>query len=358
MNRRGRGTSQKMTTARAAVQNGRSERTMSGLIRSVAAPIHSAIHTAIHTRIHAAIHDEIHDAIHHVIQTVIHSSGFAALLVRLLILLVSFMLPVSVMLPGWVLAQTTGSAQMMGMGSAGVASDNGSHSVFVNPAAMLRTSTSIAISWSRFVGLRAFSNFSAATILTAGRSRFGLGLHRFGSDFYHRTSLTLAAAYPLENLLLGLSTTGKRIYQGSNYDALQAVEVHLGAVMALSEGVYAAFTATNVFQSAYFGTSEKLPSDLSAGIDILIHPDIRTSADLVKDLHHPVSVRWGMAWHPVERFAVYAGFSTRPQTYAAGFRLKTEDWHLTIAFQQHIPLGLTPALDIERFFASKNVQQL
>ena len=250
-------------------------------------------------------------------------------------------------LPSVATAQTAGSANAIGLGSTGVAAATGSGDFWSNPSILARTAPAVSVSWVQFAGLNEFSSIRATIAFRVREAIFGAGIRRFGSDFYHRTSFHLATAYSIGDLHLGASSLYRRVYQGHQYQPLHSISVQTGFLLRLSDSVYIGFRANNLLQSRYLKTNEQLPSDLAAGLEVRMHKTLHTTLDFVKDLRYPLSLRWGVVWEPVANIRFLAGQTMRPETFSIGLSILWDSWRGTFAFQQHTPLGLTPAIDLE-----------
>ena len=85
-------------------------------------------------------------------------------------------------------------------GSSGVASQNNTFSIFINPAKIAKlNNTNIEIYYRNYFGLKDLNQISLANHLRIGKVPIGFGITRYGNKVYSETEIRVGSAIELSN---------------------------------------------------------------------------------------------------------------------------------------------------------------
>jgi len=243
-------------------------------------------------------------------------------------------------------AQLTMGAKHMAMGQTGVANPGDSWSVFQNPALLETDINRVSFYGFRYLGISEITDMAFSGNYNTSFGTFGAGLHRYGFDLFNENRMRLAYKNQLGNFHFGSSITYTHVFQGANYGNAGAIGFDVGLGAEIIDDLWLGARATNINQPAYGATDEELPRELAIGLGYQLSGFAFFTTEMVKDVRFPISWRAGLEFEIIESLFARAGFTTEPETYSAGFGYITDSFSINIAIQQHIPLGISPAIDL------------
>ena len=247
-------------------------------------------------------------------------------------------------------SQTTIGARSISLGQSGIALTDDVWAIFSNPALLTTSHTHISFYGFRYVGIAEITDMAASAGLPTRAGTLAAGFHRYGFNLFNRTQLRLGYKYRLERFHAGASLNYSHVQFGGGYRSAGAAGLNIGLAAQLSNNLWLGARATNINQPAYGDSDEYLPRDLSVGLSFLPSDGITLLLDAVKDVRFPASIRAGAEIMLVDGLYGRAGITTQPQTYSGGFGYTGNRWQFNIGVQQHVPLGLSPAMDMSIFF--------
>jgi hypothetical protein len=242
--------------------------------------------------------------------------------------------------------QTTIGARSIGIGQTGVALPDHQWAIFSNSSLISTDKRRVSFYGFRYVGISEISDLAASVQLPTRIGSFGAGFHRYGFNLFNQTHLRLGYKQQVKHFHAGFSVNYSHVQQGGGYGSAGAIGLNLGIAAQILESLWLGARATNINQPAYGDTNEYLPRDLAVGLSYLPSRRVILTADAVKDVRFPISLRAGAEVELISGFLARAGISTQPETYAGGFGYVTDRWQINIGIQQHIPLGISPAIDL------------
>lgn len=241
--------------------------------------------------------------------------------------------------------QTTIGARSVSTGQTGVAIPGHQWAIFSNSALLPTNERRVSFYGFRYAGISEITDIAASVQLPTGLGTFGAGFHRYGFNLFNRTHLRLGYKKQVRQFHAGLSVSYSHVQQGGGYGSAGAVGISVGFAAQIIEPLWLGARSLNVNQPAYGNSTEYLPRDLAIGLSYLPSDRVLLTAEVVKDVRFPLSLRSGAEVELISGFFARTGITTRPKTYAGGFGYNTSHWQINIGIQQHIPLGLSPAID-------------
>lgn len=242
--------------------------------------------------------------------------------------------------------QTTIGARSIGLGQTGVALPNHQWAIFSNSALISTDERRVSFYGFRYVGITEITDLAASVQLPTQLGSFSAGFHRYGFNLFNHTHLRLGYKKQVGQFHAGGSVSYSHVQQGGGYGSAGAIGINIGFAAQIIESLWLGARALNVNQPSYGGSEEFLPRDLAVGLSFLPSDRVLLTADAVKDVRFPLSLRAGAEVELISGLFTRAGISTRPETYAGGFGLVTDRLEINLGIQQHTPLGMSPALDI------------
>jgi len=242
--------------------------------------------------------------------------------------------------------QTTIGARSLGTGQTGAALPGNQWAVFSNVALLVTDERWVSFYGFRYVGISEITDLAASVTVPTKLGSFGAGFHRYGFDLFNRTNIRLGYKKRFSRFHTGLAVSYSAVQQGGGYGSAGALGIDLGIAAQIIETLWMGVRATNVNQPVYGNSDEYLPRDLAIGLAYLPSGRMLLSIDAVKDVRFPISLRAGAELELIKGFEARAGITTQPETYSGGFGFTSDRWEINIGVQQHIPLGLSPAVDL------------
>lgn len=261
-----------------------------------------------------------------------------------------FILPGLIMCTIPVYGQSTLGARSVAMGQTGVALPGDQWALFLNTSLLQADENQVSFYGFRYIGISELTDLAASTTIQTPAGTIGAGVHRFGYHLFNENRFRLGYKYQFDDFHSGISVSYIHIMQGGDYGSAGAIGIDAGLAAQLFDVLWFGARATNLNQPTYNSSDEEVPRELVVGMSYLPGDGIIITAELVKDVRFPISVRSGIEVEMINSFYGRTGITTVPETYSGGFGYKTSQLQINFGFQQHIPLGLSPALDMSLAF--------
>lgn len=245
-----------------------------------------------------------------------------------------------------VYSQNSMGAKMVSMGQAGIALPDSEWALFSNSAMLPTKQNSVSFYRFRYVGISEITDLAAVLNFQTRYGTAGLAIHRYGFNLFSENRLMIGFTKRFGLFHAGVSAGYYHVIQGGEYGSAGAVGVDIGVAAELGAGLWIGARATNVNYPTYGKSDEVLPRDLSVGFSYLLSEFALLSAEAVKDVMFPLSLRSGIQIELISSLFVRAGFTSNPEMYSLGFGYEPDRWTINFGIQQHNPLGLSPALDL------------
>lgn len=242
--------------------------------------------------------------------------------------------------------QTTIGARSIGIGQTGVALPDHQWAIFSNSSLISTDERRISFYGFRYIGISEISDLAASIQVPTRFGSIGAGFHRYGFNLFNQTHIKLGYKKQFKQLHAGFTVNYSHVQQGGAYGSAGALGINIGIAAQILESLWFGARATNINQPAYGQTDEYLPRDLAIGISYFPSRRVMLTADAVKDVRFPISLRAGAEVELIDGFRTRAGVTTHPETYGGGFGYAADRWQINIGVQQHIPLGMSPAVDL------------
>lgn len=236
-------------------------------------------------------------------------------------------------------------ARAVASGQTGVAVQGDPWAIFSNFSLSKTDEREISFYGFQYTGISEITDAAAALSMPVGKGAVGAGIHRYGFSLFNKTRIRTGYKHSWDLFHAGVVINYTHIQQGGGYGSAGALSADIGLSAIIHRQLWLGTRATNINRPAYAGSDERLPSELAAGISYQPLSEFLVSAEIVKDVRFPISFRGGADVELVAGLNARAGATTNPETYSVGFGYQTDRWQINFAVQQHIPLGLSPALD-------------
>ncbi|MEX0660863.1 MAG: hypothetical protein WEA58_06775 [Balneolaceae bacterium] len=237
-------------------------------------------------------------------------------------------------------------ARSMAMGQTGVAIPEDNWTIFSNVALMETEQNQVSFYGFRYLGISEITDMAVSLNYQTKWGTFGTGIHRYGFNLFNENRMRIAYKNNLSKFHYGVAVNYTHVFQGENYGSAGAFGIDLGIGAQVVDALWIGARATNLNQPAYGSTDEELPREMAIGLSYKLASRALFTSELVKDVRFPMSYRMGVEFEMIESLFARAGTTTEPETYSFGFGYSADRWLINVAMQQHIPLGLSPALDL------------
>lgn len=93
-------------------------------------------------------------------------------------------------------------------------------------------------------------------------------------------------------------------------------------------------------------TRDRLPTVLKAGVGYKFSDKLLTTADVIKDLDHPIAIRVGFEFKAAEKVYLRGGMGTQPVQFSMGAGFDWKMLRMDMAAQYHQVLGFVPQFSL------------
>lgn len=222
-------------------------------------------------------------------------------------------------------------------------------SLFYNPAGIITPRTEASLWYNNRYGISEFSYGAVALAVPVKRGAFGLGVHTFGFADFRESRISGAYAQQLtDDFSAGVQLNLNQFSFGDEvYGSVVRATADVGIRYRLSDYVTAGAAVQNIGRTALVpALGEQLSTLMRFGVIWQPGDNLLVTADVVKDIDLPMSLRAGLEYRPVKALYLRAGASSNPGGFSAGVGVWMGNFRLDIATQyQNLP-GLSPHVSL------------
>lgn len=147
---------------------------------------------------------------------------------------------------------------------------------------------------------------------------FGIGLFRFGDEFY--SEQIASAGYSNQ---FGLASLGLRVnyiqYRAEGFGTRTAISINFGGIAEITSKFLVGAYITNINQPKLSAdTDERLPTKLATGVQFHPQDNLRLLFELEKDLLYDPTIKGGIEYEFYRKFNMRTGFNLHPNSIHAG----------------------------------------
>jgi hypothetical protein len=220
--------------------------------------------------------------------------------------------------------------------------------VFYNPAGLARISSLRASAFfsPALYGMNELRTLSAGATLPLDICTGGVAIDQFGYDLYRETTMSFAfGATVNEWVALGATT---HIYRLAikGYGVTTGFVFDAGGIASVTGDVRLGWCWKNFTQSAVGLRSEQLPQILSMGVCYEITNLSRITAELEKDMRHPIVKKFGYEQQIFGILSIRFGISDNPDKFSCGLGLRAAGIEFSYAGYSHPQLGWTHQVEL------------
>ena len=238
-----------------------------------------------------------------------------------------------------------GSARDVALGHASTA-DPHSTGLHINPAISAATEQASATFFARQpFGIAELRHASVSASFPARWVTFQSGTGTFGFNEYRETFGTIAfsRAVPVGTSLpiyVGIRANAHHL-SISEYGSDQALAADAGVLVPVLPVLTLGVHARNVSGGSIAGSS--LPRSLAVGAHYAAGPRVLVTADVLKDVAFPWSLRGGVEIRPVDALSLRIGATRHPVRFSAGVGINLGPIRADMAGERHPTLGWSPS---------------
>ncbi len=258
-------------------------------------------------------------------------------------------------LPASACAQWSMGARSVAMAQAHSAIPVDLWAVFHNPAALHPKKTGLGFFAIRYYGLRELEDHAVTFSyplkwLFASKNvsaTLAAGIHTYGFDLYRRTQSRVGMALHFDRFSIGFTANYAHL-QIKGYGSRGSPLFDAGIIAKISKHFRVGYRLTNVFNAGNKGAGADIhPAEMSGGISWNATAGVLITADVVKDLLHPVTLRTGTEISLPGGLYLRGGWTSLPFTWSAGAGIRIYRFSGNFAVQRHEVLGLSPGIDVQ-----------
>ena len=189
--------------------------------------------------------------------------------------------------------------------------------------------------------LKFYNRMSAVFALPLKTGVAGAGIHRFGDDLYNEQVLSFGFANTFGLASLGLKANYIQ-YRAEGQETRSAFTLSFGGIARLTPKLLFGAHIVNINQPVIDEQSgERIPTRLLAGLSIKPSELLILNGEIEKDLGHPATLKSGLEYRVLEKFAFRTGFNLQPEAGFFGLGFKTQKFALDYAVQYNHELGMS-----------------
>jgi len=224
-------------------------------------------------------------------------------------------------------------------------------SVFNNVGAMGLLDGDFAFtSYQNRFGISELSTMGAGYVRDFGNSAAGVGVFRFGDEFFSEQRVNVAFGHQLDRVSLGASIDYLQ-YNIATVGSRGVMVIEFGGVAEITKQIHFGAHIFNLNQATLVkGTYERIPTVMKAGLSYRPSDDLLFNIETEKDLDFDEVFKAGLEYRIVERVFVRTGFRTAPFNGSFGIGFRPKQFQFDYAFSNDTNLGAIHELSVSYQF--------
>lgn len=194
---------------------------------------------------------------------------------------------------------------------------------------------------------------AAAFAMPVNVGGWSLSAVHYGNVDYNEQRVSLAYALPLSKTL-SLGAAFHYLHSGTSdpyYDPLNRLTFSVAMLLRPDDRLSVAFKAFNpIAVTVGDQQGSHSPAVFNLGVAYWLLEDMQAVAEVEKNYYRPASLRFGMQYRFFEDYYFRMGLATNPVIYTFGMAMQKDHLGLSMAFQIHSVLGMTPHLSLNYRF--------
>jgi len=224
-------------------------------------------------------------------------------------------------------------------------------SLFNNVGALGRLEGDAAFtSYQNRYGINELSIMGAGFVRDFGSSAAGVGVYRFGDEFFSEQRVHVAFGHQLDLVSLGASVDYLQ-YNIASVGTRGVFVFEFGGVAELTKQLSFGAHIFNVNQAKLVeGTEERVPTVMKAGLSYRPSDDLLFTIETEKELDFVEVFKAGLEYRIVEKVFVRTGLRTAPFNGAFGVGFHPKQFQFDYAFANDTHLGAIHELSVSYRF--------
>jgi len=225
-------------------------------------------------------------------------------------------------------------------GYSGIASENPSFAVFINPAKLVFIPESrIEIFYRNFYQLADLNQISLSAVTRVRDVPLAFGFNRFGNKLYAENEIRLAGAWEIwEPFTIAVSGNLYQLHIERYGDAV-TFGLTMSFLYRINSYFSTAFVITNLNEPHIGKAQEPIPFYGSVGLTYRFAEGLTANLDLFQEENQEFDYRFGMSYHLQSWFSIMGGFRDITNSFTAGFNVNYASLRIGYAFEYHPTLG-------------------
>ncbi len=240
-------------------------------------------------------------------------------------------------------SQNNPGAKQIAMSNAGVGLSDDVFSIFNNPAGLAQ------MNW-REVGIYyspapfGFSELANGYVAYNEPFPFGnisVGGMNYGFELYKENKIMIGYSYNYQNNFFAGVTINYHTVSIKNYGNDASVYFDIGTLVYLNNDLRWGFAWHNINRATFGNEKDQIPTIFDSGFSYDLIENFSINLAVEKELKYNASARFGLEYDIIKYLSLRTGFSNEPSKYSVGIGINYANFSLDYAFFTHQDLGLT-----------------
>ncbi len=240
-------------------------------------------------------------------------------------------------------SQNNPGAKQIAMSNSGVALSNDVFSVFNNPAGLAQMNwREIGIYYSPApFGFTELANGFVAYNEPFSFGNITIGGMNYGFDLYKENKIVIGYSYNYLNKVFVGAAVNYHTVSIQNYGNDAAFYFDIGGLVYINNQLRWGFAWHNINRATFGNEQDQIPTIFDSGFSYDLIDNFSINIAVEKELKYNVSARFGLEYDIIKYLTIRTGFSNEPSRYSVGIGINYANISLDYAFFTHQDLGLT-----------------
>ena len=181
----------------------------------------------------------------------------------------------------------------------------------------------------------------------------GVSIKRLGFSKFNQTKFGLAYGMKLApTLSAGVQLNAHHLFFAGEYGSTTSFSAEGGIIYTPTQSFSIGAYVFNPTRSRLH-EEERISTTLALGVSYQISPMVLVTAGAQQDINHPIDLKAGIEFIPINNLYLRGGFSSNPTLLSFGVGYKFSGFEIDLAFSRHEYLGYTPHFSLAYAFGQK-----
>lgn len=184
----------------------------------------------------------------------------------------------------------------------------------------------------------------------------GISIKRLGFSKFNQTKFGLAYGMKLApTLSAGVQLNAHHLYFAGEYGSTTSFSAEGGIIYTPTQNLSIGAYVFNPTRSRLF-EEERISTTFNLGVSYQISPVVLVTVGAQQDINHPIDLKAGIEFIPINNLYLRGGFSSNPALLSFGIGYKISALEIDLTFSRHEYLGYTPHFSLAYAFGHKSAK--